>query len=136
MKLKQAIKIARKKGFEWVLVTYDGAIMAVNGTPALTTHVCKGTPVPESWSFFGDGKFNCLGQYTGNKHWADTLRCTVEDSEVEVETKTKNFNSFEDYRDELGRDEHIAEVSQAINCILANAARRATNTERTESKEG
>jgi len=79
MKLKQAVKIARGRGRDWVLVTHDGRLMAFNGIPMLKLTSREGNPpVPENWAYVGpehDGA-EFLSEYTGSTPWPDSLRLT------------------------------------------------------------
>ena len=64
MKLKQALKIAKKRGFNFVAVDSNGVIYAHGEEPQqLRLGWCD-----RCWDYIR------LGVYTGSKNWKNTLR--------------------------------------------------------------
>ena len=65
MKLKQAIKIAKKKGYNWGAVDKDDEICMYDTKPFIN--------IPENmWDTRGECKL--IAGYTGSKHWTKTRR--------------------------------------------------------------
>ena len=69
MKLKKACKIARKLGYNWVYVSYNGTIFASKELPYIETYD-NGLYESLDWNIYP--KF--IGMYTGGKWWTKTLR--------------------------------------------------------------
>ena len=73
MKLKKAIKIARKMGLKWVSVDEDQTIYAYNSKPyaegSRWRRIFEDIPEADDGIILG-----VLGKYTGGKFWEETLR--------------------------------------------------------------
>lgn len=67
MKLKEAKKIAKESGFNFVAADMDGTIYAY------ANHYID--ELDDGWGYSAaDNNHKYIGLYTGSKHWTETLR--------------------------------------------------------------